>query len=1090
MTIFSRVIFRGSQTLVAFIVVCLLSPNFGCAQSNEMLSDSLKTEGLSSLVEATMERGDATRGAILFHQAHLQCAKCHATSNKTSLLGPNLAKYDEAVKREYLLESILEPSLKIREGYQTVVVITEDGRTLNGILTADEPDFLVIRDASSDGSEIRLEKSTLEDWTITQQSLMPAGLVNQLGTAEQFYDLARYVIEVAEQGVERADELQPPQALTQLPPLPDYENDIDHQGMILALDDEAFKRGQEIYGRVCANCHGTQDRPGSLPTAPRFTTGKLKNGNDPYRLYQTLTHGYGMMVPQRWMVPQQKYDVIHYIREAYFKPHHEDLYARVEQDYLSKLPEGSTRGPEPLDLEPYITMDYGPSLIHTYEIELNNEGNRIGGNLGRGPDPRDPAANPDHYFQPGEAPNFAYKGIAVRLDPGIGGISRGSQFLVFDHDTLNVHAGWSGKGFIDYCCIQFDGRHGVHNRLVGTIDFENPVGPGWAHPLTGSFADPRPVGRDGRPYGPLPWYWARYRGLYHHGQRTILSYSVGAANILEMPGQFAQDEGAPIFTRQFTIGKASHRLTLRVAPEGTDVLVRGDGDADIIEQDGFVCVVIPKRQRTINLEVMVSREPIEIDENRLFELTDLNAFTSGGPPRWPERVRTNINTIHDEVFAVDQMSLPFENPWNCQVRATGHDFFEDGKSAAVCTWDGDVWIVEGVDQNEGELVWQRIASGLFQPLGLKILDGQIYVTCRDQIVTLRDLNGDREADFYQCFNNDHQVTEHFHEFAMGLQADEQGNLYYAKSARHAKRAVVPHHGTLLRVHADGSQTDIIATGFRAANGVCLNPDGTFFVTDQEGHWNPKNRINWVREGRFYGNMYGFTDATDSSDDAMEQPLCWITNSFDRSPAELLWVPKDAWGQLGGSLLNLSYGYGKIYIVPHQQVGDQLQGGMCQLPIPLFPSGSVRGRFHPQTHQLFVTGMFSWAGSRQAPGSFNRVRYNGVPSHLPVGLEAAKETLSLTLADPVDRDSVLPDQFKVKAWDLKRTANYGSQHFNERELPVESVSVSKDGRTIRLSIPALAPTWGMSVNYGLRGENGRDFEGEIHNSIFELEGNDG
>ena len=129
--------------------------------------------------------------------------------------------------------------------------------------------------------------------------------------------------------------------------------------------------------------------------------------------------------------------------------------------------------------------------------------------------------------------------------------------------------------------------------------------------------------------------------------------------------------------------------------------------------------------------------------------------------------------------------------------------------------------------------------GMFQPLGLKIVNEQIFVTCRDQLVRLHDLNGDNETDFYECFNNDHTITEHFHEFAMGLQTDDEGNFYYAKSARHAKRAVVPHHGTLLRVSPDGKKTDILATGFRAANGVCLNPDGSFFVTDQEGHWNPK-----------------------------------------------------------------------------------------------------------------------------------------------------------------------------------------------------------------------------------------------------------
>jgi hypothetical protein len=63
---------------------------------------------------------------------------------------------------------------------------------------------------------------------------------------------------------------------------------------------------------------------------------------------------------------------------------------------------------------------------------------------------------------------------------------------------------------------------------------------------------------------------------------------------------------------------------------------------------------------------------------------------------------------------------------------------------------------------------------------------------------------------------------------------------------------------------------------------------------------------------FYGNMYGYHNVTDSSDSAMNPPLCWITNAFDRSPAELVWVPENsAWKSLRGSLLNLSYGAGKV-----------------------------------------------------------------------------------------------------------------------------------------------------------------------------------
>ena len=109
------------------------------------------------------------------------------------------------------------------------------------------------------------------------------------------------------------------------------------------------------------------------------------------------------------------------------------------------------------------------------------------------------------------------------------------------------------------------------------------------------------------------------------------------------------------------------------------------------------------------------------------------------------------------------------------MRLGGFDYFSDASRAAVCTWQGDVWIVSGLGKSldsgktAGQLTWKRIAAGLFQSLGLKIVDDRIYVLGRDQITRLVDLNNDGETDFYENFNNDAQVTEHFHEFAMALQ---------------------------------------------------------------------------------------------------------------------------------------------------------------------------------------------------------------------------------------------------------------------------------------------------------------------------------
>jgi hypothetical protein len=327
------------------------------------------------------------------------------------------------------------------------------------------------------------------------------------------------------------------------------------------------------------------------------------------------------------------------------------------------------------------------------------------------------------------------------------------------------------------------------------------------------------------------------------------------------------------------------------------------------------------------------------------------------------------------------------------------------------------------------------------------------------------------------------VTEHFHEFAMGLQADADGNFYYAKSGRHALPALVPHHGTLLKVSKDGAKTQILATGFRAANGVCLNPDGTFFVTDQEGFWTPKNRINLVEKGGFYGNMWGYTDVTDESDAAMKQPLCWVTNAFDRSPAELVWVTSDKWGPLKGSLLNTSYGNGKLFVVPFEVVNGQAQGGMCALPLPQFPTGIMRPRFHPTDGHLYVCGMFAWAGNQTAPGGFYRVRYTGKRADLPIGLKAKAGAIEVTFTDALDAKSAADARsYEVKVWGLKRSQQYGSKHIDEKALAVTKATVSEDGKTVRLEIADLSPTRGMEIKYRVKGTDGRSVTGTIHNTI--------
>jgi glucose/arabinose dehydrogenase len=539
---------------------------------------------------------------------------------------------------------------------------------------------------------------------------------------------------------------------------------------------------------------------------------------------------------------------------------------------------------------------------------------------------------------------------------------------------------------------------------------------------------------------------------------------------------------------------------MRVAPDPVAVGLVGDGQPNrshrdgitLQRRDGFTVLNIPRSRSSRVVKVLMSSaEARDLEAYQAISpaATSPEPLTHGGPRRWPEVIKTQAVIGRDDApFAADVLTVPDNNPWLCQMRLSGLDFLPDGHRAAVSTWDGDVWLVDGIDTPAQGLAWHRIASGLFQPLGLKVVDGQIYVGCRDQIVCLRDLNGDGETDFHENFNSDHQVTEHFHEFAMALQVDAAGNFYYAKAARHGLPAVVPHHGTLLRVDRDGRRTEILATGFRAPNGVCLKPDGTFFLSDQEGFWTPKNRINWVKPGGFYGNLWGYHNVTDPSDDAMEPPVCWITNAFDRSPAELVRVENadPAWAPLRGAMLCLSYGNGKVFVIPHEVVGGRMQGGMSALPLPAFPTGVMRGRFHPANGQLYACGLFAWAGDRTQSGGLYRVRATGRPMFVPIGLSARRHGLAITFTAPLDRTSASnPSHYGARTWALKRTVNYGSDHYNEQPARITAATLSEDGRTVLLEMPDLRPTWCMEVSYTIRGAGGETVDGVIHNTIHRL-----
>jgi type 1 glutamine amidotransferase/glucose/arabinose dehydrogenase len=449
-----------------------------------------------------------------------------------------------------------------------------------------------------------------------------------------------------------------------------------------------------------------------------------------------------------------------------------------------------------------------------------------------------------------------------------------------------------------------------------------------------------------------------------------------------------------------------------------------------------------------------------------------------GPARWEPLETRGQSGREKGAYLVDTLTVPYANPWKALMFLSGVDFFSNG-DAAVSSIHGDVWIVKGIDEKLEKLTWKRFATGLYQALGLRIVDDQVYVLGRDRITRLVDTNGDGEADEYECFCSDLPTSAAGHDFITCLETDEKGNFYFASWKG------------LFRVSKDGRKTELLATGFRNPNGLSIGPDGTITVAPQEGEWTPASAIAIAKPGGYYG--YGGPKVSPERPLGYDPPLCWIPRGVDNSTGGQAWVAGDRWGPLEGQLLSFSYGQSSMMLVLREQVDGLWQGGVVPFKLA-FASGVMRGRFRPQDGQLYVAGTKGWVSNATRDGCLQRVRYTGRKAYLPVELHAVAGGLHVRFSEALDKDVAQDvDSWAAEQWNYEYGAQYGSKEFSPSHAGVEghdpvliqSARLADDGRSVFLAIPALKPVMQLRLRYSVRAGDGVPVKGEIDATLHAL-----
>ncbi len=718
---------------------------------------------------------------------------------------------------------------------------------------------------------------------------------------------------------------------------------------------------------------------------------------------------------------------------------------------------------------------------------------------------------------------------ARELDPTLpddNGVPRGvvvlledSSYVAFDPDLLRMSVGWQGEflSLTTMAQISYQDSLNKNNQIpvvLGDPVFATGLYPGWSvgEPQLRDPREPGPNPNDpGR--GPLPASYGRWEGVHVVGDRAVLSYTVGDAQILEMPG-VVRAEGQVGITRDIQIEAAGAPLALIAADvRGASVAARTDQSLVIesSEDGGRVTAVgVAGAPEGTSLELLegrhvVVRVPAGSAESLIRVVywrgspDNVGAFDAmlaqppapieleeGRTSHWPERVLTTGELAPDTAaYVIDRVELPVGNPWRRNVRPSDIAFFSDGR-AAVSTFEGDVWIAHGLEGDLERLVWSRFASGLYEPMGIEVVDDEIYVYSRSGLIRPRDLDGDGEADFYENFSDLSTQSMESREFPLSMGVEPGGGFILSRGAAldmgpRSSPPIMPgfragsaHAGGVVRVSADGRSVEYVAAGLREPF-ITVHPrTGVITGSDQQGNFVPSTPVYRIDQDGYYGVP---ATAVGEEMPPESEALVWLPHEVDQSGAGQTWIIGGRMGFGQDALVHVSYGRPGAFRVYFDEGAEGRQGAAISL-VDGFEGPLLKARENPRDGQLFVAGFQVWGTRSDGIRVLSRVRYTGLPSPLPSEVKIGEQGILLSFHVPLD-PAVAEDvsRYELSRWNYLRTSSYGSGHYRrdgepgEERLPVVGAHLAPDGRRLLLIVPDMQKVMQMRLAYDLQGAEG-------------------
>ncbi|MEM9819616.1 MAG: family 16 glycoside hydrolase [Bacteroidota bacterium] len=392
----------------------------------------------------------------------------------------------------------------------------------------------------------------------------------------------------------------------------------------------------------------------------------------------------------------------------------------------------------------------------------------------------------------------------------------------------------------------------------------------------------------------------------------------------------------------------------------------------------------------------------------------------------------------------------------------GMDFLSDGR-LVISTWDptGAIYVLDGVQSGEeSKITATKIASGFAEPLGLKVVDDEIYVLQKQELSKLVDHDGDGLMDEYQTICNGWRVSANFHEFAFGLAY--QDGYFYATLATAinpggaSTQPQIPDRGKVVKISkADGS-FELIAHGLRTPNGVGLGMDDQVFVSDNQGDWLPASKIVHVQEGAWYGSRS--VDFAGTANLTETLPVVWLPqDEIGNSPSTPMGI-KD--GPYKGQLIHGEVTHGGVKRVFVEEVNGAYQGCLFRF-IQGLEAGVNRMTYGPDG-ALYIGGIGNpgnWRHDGRLWYGLQRLKYNGESTFEMLAVRAKSNGIEIEFTEALRPGAGWdPADYHIQQWRYEPTEAYGGPKLDLKNLNIRSVSVSEDRKRVFLELE------GMKANH--------------------------